>query len=63
MEREIKAAGKKAGLPLDQIGEYCHAQRDGDCIWAHCPQVRDGEPGFTGRHCPIDLHDEERGYQ
>lgn len=42
---------------------YCRAQRDGDCTWAGCPQARDGEPGRTGRHCPLDIHGEERGYQ
>lgn len=42
---------------------YCQSQRDGDCIWSNCPQNRDGEPRKTGRHCPLDLHDEERGYR
>ncbi len=60
---EIAAAGQKAGLPVAQVGQYCHAQKDGNCIWGHCPQLRDREPEKTGRHCPIDLHCEERGYQ
>lgn len=34
--------------------ERCHAQKDGDCDDARCPQLRDGEPAKTGRHCPID---------
>ncbi len=33
---------------------HCHADRDGDCAWPECPQVRDGEPRATGRHCPYD---------
>lgn len=33
----------------------CHAALDGDCTWSHCPQVRDGEPQKTGRHCPLDV--------
>ena len=37
----------------------CHAARDGDCIWQHCPQLRDGEPAHSGRHCPLDIRDEE----
>jgi len=32
----------------------CHAGKDGDCIHAACPQLRDGEPHATGRHCPLD---------
>lgn len=34
--------------------ERCHGARDGDCIWEHCPQLRDNEPATTGRHCPLD---------
>lgn len=37
---------------------WCHAQRDGDCSWAECPQLRDGEPEKSGRHCPLDKEDE-----
>ena len=33
--------------------EHCHAGQDGDCIWEHCPQNRDGEPMKSGRHCPL----------
>lgn len=36
------------------VPEGCHAARDGDCYWAECPQLRDGEPVATGRHCPLD---------
>lgn len=32
----------------------CHANLEGDCFWDACPQLRDGEPLATGRHCPID---------
>jgi hypothetical protein len=32
----------------------CAASRDGECAHAQCPQLRDGEPAKTGRHCPID---------
>ena len=32
----------------------CHAAKDGECNWEHCPQLRDGEPKKTGRHCPLD---------
>lgn len=35
-------------------GEHCHGGRDGDCFDARCPQLRDGEPVRTGRHCPLD---------
>lgn len=32
----------------------CHADDDGDCEWRECPQLRDGEPAKSGRHCPYD---------
>ncbi len=32
----------------------CHAGKDGDCSWSECPQLHDGEPKKSGRHCPID---------
>lgn len=31
----------------------CHADRDGDCHWDECPQLRDKEPSASGRSCPI----------
>jgi len=34
--------------------QYCHANNDGDCYWKNCPQLKDGEPEKTGRHCPLD---------
>lgn len=37
----------------------CAAARDGECNHAQCPQLRDGEPENSGRHCPIDNWDEE----
>lgn len=39
--------------------DICHAARDGDCDWANCPQNRDGEPGKTGRSCPLIWLDED----
>jgi hypothetical protein len=39
---------------------YCHAHSDGDCTWEHCPQLRDGEPEKSGRHCPLDVLQNER---
>lgn len=45
-------------------GTHCHADSDGACDWKECPQLRDGEPGKSGRHCPLDegtyeLHDDQ----
>ena len=40
-------------------GTACHAGRDGECFWKECPQERDGEPAKTGRHCPLDVHEED----
>lgn len=39
--------------------EGCHANRDGDCSWSGCPQLRDGEPMKSGRHCPLDIKTDE----
>lgn len=41
-------------LEIETRDEHCHADSDGDCEWAKCPQLRDGEPKKTGRHCPLD---------
>lgn len=37
----------------------CHADRDGECSWDKCPQLRDNEPPDSGRHCPLDVRDPE----
>lgn len=37
----------------------CHADGDGECDWEDCPQLRDGEPRKSGRHCPYDNWGEE----
>jgi hypothetical protein len=37
----------------------CHSSNDGECTWRECPQRKDGEPEKTGRHCPLDTHEEE----
>jgi hypothetical protein len=34
--------------------ERCHSDDHGECSWEGCPQLRDGEPAVTGRHCPLD---------
>lgn len=40
----------------------CHAGRDGECYWSECPQLRDGEPRRSHRHCPLDTStDEDHG--
>jgi hypothetical protein len=41
------------------LATACHAGGDGDCNWKECPQERDGEPGKTGRHCPLDVHEDD----
>lgn len=52
--REMLAAAPEVGSSL-----RCAAARDGECNHAQCPQLRDGEPENSGRHCPIDNWDEE----
>lgn len=44
--------------PATVGGERCHADRDGECSHKDCPQLRDSEPGATGRHCPLDTYGE-----
>ena len=39
---------------VDEELQACVAGRDGDCTHGKCPQLRDGEPEKTGRHCPVD---------
>lgn len=38
----------------DKALKRCAAGRDGECGHAQCPQLRDGEPAKSGRHCPLD---------
>lgn len=45
-------------LAIEREIKGCQAGKDGDCYWKACPQLRDGEPGKTGRHCPLDVTDE-----
>lgn len=39
----------------------CHANREGDCVWEGCPQIKDGEPLATGRSCPLEEWKDEEG--
>lgn len=56
-------AWKRDKVALKEISKYplqvafCHSGTDGDCNWAKCPQLRDGEPVKSGRRCPLDTHD------
>lgn len=36
----------------------CQADDDDYCDFADCPQMRDGEPHMSGRHCPLDREEE-----
>lgn len=38
---------------------HCQAGRDGECNWTHCPQLRDGEPARSRRHCPKDTRSDD----
>lgn len=45
---------------LNLQGRYmtrCQADCDDYCDWKDCPQLRDGEPDKSGRHCPLDAED------
>ncbi len=55
--REIVAARlQRLERPLNG---RCAAARDGDCSHSQCPQLRDGEPVKSGRHCPLDVQEDE----
>jgi len=51
------AAMQKA--PPEQNNKCCHAARDGECGWEHCPQLRDGEPAKSGRTCPLPWQEKD----
>jgi hypothetical protein len=51
---------KRVGRGLYVAGEpLCRADRDGECFWHRCPQIRDDEPKKSGRHCPYDREVDE----
>ncbi len=47
------------GNPMQEYYQpnRCHSCSDGECFWKDCPQLRDGEPEKSGRHCPLDDSD------
>lgn len=51
---ESDAMRRYYGLDTD-----CHAGSDGECFWTDCPQLRDGEPVASGRHCPLDVREDD----
>lgn len=53
VERDIRAWARHIPPTAEELS-HCHAGRDGACGWVHCPQIRDGEPKRSGRHCPLD---------
>ena len=56
-EREERRQVHMDGLGLTG----CRSARDGECNWRGCPQLRDGEPKKSGRHCPLDVAESEGG--
>ncbi len=47
--------GEQADEHKPHLGpNRCHADRDGDCSWKQCPQLRDRKS-----HCPLDHWDDE----
>ncbi len=37
----------------NEVLTRCQCGTDGECNHPNCPQIRDGEPKKTGRHCPL----------
>ena len=53
----VRAPNKTATPEDEQLKTYCHATRDGDCFWEHCPQ---NIAGNWKPCCPMpDLSDED----
>lgn len=59
-DRALRGKEPLFGEDLEGEALRCHAGKDGDCIWPGCPQIRDDEPAKTGRHCPLDVLDDEQ---
>ena len=66
--QRILQESPSTGREGNSIREYygldgdCRSGGDGDCVWKHCPQLRDGEPKKSGRHCPLDnRHSDKEG--
>ena len=57
-DRARDALGAVRDAEDDGTSPFCHADRDGDCGWRFCPQLRDGEPARSGRSCPQRHHDD-----
>lgn len=54
---DLRAALRKAAYDPDHLNP-CHAEQDGDCFWRECPQLKDGEPNKSNRHCPLDTEEQ-----
>lgn len=48
----LAVAASRAANP--ERVNFCRAHKDGECGWDGCPQLREGEPARSGRHCPLD---------
>lgn len=52
-----QAEAPRVVLPVardPKVDGGCRSDDDGHCTWERCPQLRDGEPKTSGRHCPLD---------
>ena len=47
--------------PKERPLTYCAGGSDGECYHPGCPQLRDGEPEKSGRHCPLDTRGDDDG--
>lgn len=50
---ELDALAKLPGGGDYRNQSACHAQRDGDCDWDHCPQEWNNRARYQS-HCPLD---------
>ena len=58
---EIESTSEFVIKPVlaDSAEVICRADKDGDCYWEHCPQLKDDEPNKSGRSCPCSDWDYE----
>jgi hypothetical protein len=61
LPREPQPQYKGARRPKASAAQLtrCAAGRDGECGHAQCPQLRDGEPAKSHRHCPLDVRKDD----
>lgn len=56
---KMKELPKYSYRPSQRRMTRCQSDDDGYCDWEHCPQLKDNEPYKSGRHCPLDIDEDD----